>query len=1131
MALRIPWDIEEAVLMLDTLLESFDGKLTRKEAIHQVSEKLRRRAVNRGIKIDDIFRNENGITFQMSALEVAYTGIKTKLKQPTKLFVETVNLYRNQRELYEKILKETENVVKPKSVQDEFCSYLSTQIPTFQLSDAYLMLSDIESFCLERKILQNKLFETTDLGTINRVAQTVDSNRVFRFTYKRYLKKMSTVIHAYYNFLKIYKPDKEKQDISLKGNHAMPPLANINNMKQNAPMKEIIHLTEEEKNASENRVIDFNNIHSMAYTRPLFFSYFESHQETVDNWAKLYIRLMNCLTDDYPHILDVNNLSCFGRTGRIDYGIGDVVNSMTAPKQLENGCWIETNYSSTDIVKKIRFILELCNVNFENIEIHYSTAEATVPVVSNRETTLSPSSFTSNALPDGKRVNFYDNATYAFTKPLAFRYRDERHLDIRGWTELYVEALRCLNRNYPESIQRLVGTNLSGAGAIDFGTENDCDKMRAPKKIINNLYVETDMDSTDITKRLRMVLDLCNVDYAELEIVFESTRDEATDRQPVIMSATERIKSMGQDDRQKFNDWLLRSGMSKTTITSYMSSFGQCVKSVANYQLCETNLWDVANVEEASHIYDQLFGIPEFYEYNKQQHNRFSAAFRKFIEYRFGGRPSSVKTTQSIQFAVEKNPMRSMENESVFIRYKELLGKFFQKGFRMESSLDMKKLRRFYHDQYGTELSDEDGLVCQDISSITILHDGKAYLPELMLSQGKKDMLLQYIEDKFISGCDAIYYDALFSEFGEILQGERIYTPEMLKTYLSYINKGNYVLQCSYLAKDYTVQMNPEDEIREYLKEAAGPVEVEKIAAELSYIPEQKIRSALSIHDDFIRNTTGEYFYEDCVHFSNSELEWISQFIVDGIEEQDFVTGKELVEVVEAHFPDIKEMYQWITPVGMRNVIGYKLGDRFSFNGNIISKYGEDLSMAEVYTKYCHKYSRFTLDELNVLKQELGSTIYFDEIYANSLRISQNEFVSQDMAQFDIEATDEAIGRICAGQYMSLQEIRDFGTFPYAGYPWNEFLLEHFVANYSQKFMLLHIGYSANVCAGAIVKQTSSFKNFNYLLVDILANSNIVLDEDSALEYLRQQGYIVRRRYSDIGRIVTEAKVVRSKKG
>ena len=840
MALRIPWDIEEAVLMLDMLLKSLDGKLTRKEAIRQVSEKLRRRAVNRGIEIDDIFRNENGITFQMSALEVAYTGRKTKLKQPTKLFVETVNLYRNHRELYEEILKEAENVVEPKSVQDEFCSYLSMQMPTFQLSDAYLMLSDIESFCLERKILQNKLFETTDLEAIKRVVQTVDSNRVFRFTFKQNLKKMSTVIHAYYTFLKSYKPDGEKKEV-----------------------------------------------------KPI-------------------------IQDEIP-------------------------------------------------------------------------------------------------------------------------------------------------------------------------SSPDADSMKQ--------------------------------------------KDEPVGRQVISVPATERTKLTDLEERQKFNDWMLSSGMSKATIASYMSSFGQCVKSVANYKLCETSLWNVSNAEDASHIYDQLFGISEFYEYNKQQHNRFSAAFRKFIEYRSGGSPASLKPSQPARFAIEKMPTRRQENDPVLIRYKELLDKYFQKGFRMESSLDMKKLRRFYQEQYGAELSDEDDLVCQDISSVTILHDGKAYLPDSMLSQEKKEKLLQYIEDRFSSGCDAIYYGALFTEFEEAFQGERIYTPEMLKTYLSYINKGNYVLQRSYLAKDYTVQMNPEDDIREYLKEAAGPVEVERLAAELSYIPEQKIKFALSTNNDFIWNATGEYFYEDCVHFSNSELEWISQFILDGIEERDFVTGNELVEAVEAHFPDIKEMYQWITPVGMRNVIGYKLNDRFSFNGNIISKYGEDLSMAEVYAKYCRKHSRFTLDELNVLKQELGSTIYFDEIYANSLRISQNEFVSQDMAQFDVEATDEAIGRICTGQYMSLQEIRDFGTFPYAGYPWNEYLLEHFVANYSQKFMLLHIGYSANVCAGAIVKQASSFKDFNDLLVDILANSNIVLDEDSALEYLRQQGYIARRRYSDIGRIVTEAKVVRSKKG
>lgn len=472
-----------------------------------------------------------------------------------------------------------------------------------------------------------------------------------------------------------------------------------------------------------------------------------------------------------------------------------------------------------------------------------------------------------------------------------------------------------------------------------------------------------------------------------------------------------------------------------------------------------------------------------------------------------------------------------VKNQMILLRYKELLDEFFSKGFRMNSSLDMKKLRRFYQEQYGMELSDKDECIYKNIRSVTILYDGKAYLSDSMLSSEKKEKLVQYIADTFCSGCDVIYYDTLFIKFEEVFQGEHIYTTEMLKTYLSYINQGKFVLRRGYIAKNDNVQINLEDEIREYLKEVKEPVKVTRLSEIFSYIPEQKIKLALSTHGDFVWNATGVYFHESCFNLSNSELEWISQFIEDGIEKRDFVTGNELVEAVEIRFPDIKEMYQEITTIGKRNAIAYKLQGRFSFNGNIVSKFGENLSMAEVYTKYCRKHSKFTLDELNVLKQELGSTIYFDEIYANSLRISQNEFVSLNMAQFDIEATDKAIERICTGQYMPIQAVCDFGIFPYAGYQWNEFLLEHFVANYSEKFKLLHIGYSANLCAGAIVKRTSSFETFNELLINVLANSNVILDEEAALEYLCQQGYIGRRRYSDIGKLLTEAKIVRSKKG
>lgn len=751
-------------------------------------------------------------------------------------------------------------------------------------------------------------------------------------------------------------------------------------------------------------------------------------------------------------------------------------------------------------------------------------------------TAVLPAQTTSHSEPIFLQTYCFENPqSLAFTQPVLLTYFDDTVIRAESWRQLYIRFLQALFKDYPQVLTNLCKAN---ASPIIVADKAGVSRMRTPIEFAEGLFAETNRSANNLMQNMKKIMDACNVDCENIVVKYEANTGK-TNSSEMERSVTQSEEIQSPDiavssfvyapDENAFYTYLHDSaGMADATCRSYTSAIRNAEKYASDHCLDHTQLYRCSS-EEAENTAKVLFSDSGFLQYNEQQHNRFRAAINRLLAC-MGC--TSIKSSRSARFDVEKTTPRRTADDIVLLRYRELLDKFFQKGFRMESSLDMKKLRRFYLDQYGAEISDEDSLVYQDVSSVTILHDGKAYLPDSMLSQDKKEKLLQYIADKFDSGCDAIYYGALFSEFEYDLQGEHIYTPEMLKTYLSYINKGDYVLQRSYLAKDYTVQMNPEDEIREYLKEVSGPVEVEQLAAELSYIPKQQIRFALSTNGDFIWNKTGEYFHESSVNFSNSELEWISQFIEDGIGERDFLTGNELVDAVDAHFPDIKEMYPWLTrPVGVRDIIKYKLKDRFSFNGNIISRYGENLSMAEVYEKYCRKHSRFTLDELNVLKQELGSTIYFDAIYANSLRINQNEFVSPDMAQFDVEATDEAIGRICSGQYMSLQEVRDFGTFPYAGYPWNEYLLEHFVANYSKKFMLLHIGYSANVCAGAIVKQSSTFKDFNDLLVDILANSNAVLDEEPALEYLRQQGYIARRRYSDIGRILTEAKVVRSKKG
>lgn len=158
----------------------------------------------------------------------------------------------------------------------------------------------------------------------------------------------------------------------------------------------------------------------------------------------------------------------------------------------------------------------------------------------------------------------------------------------------------------------------------------------------------------------------------------------------------------------------------------------------------------------------------------------------------------------------------------------------------------------------------------------------------------------------------------------------------------------------------------------------------------------------------------------------------------------------------------------------------------------------------------------------------MNSTIYFDSVYENSLRVSQYQFVSKEEADFDVAGTDKAISAFCEGAYVSLAGITSFGTFPYAKFSWNIFLLEHYVAAYSVQYKLLHTSFNADNCVGAIVKKSSGINSLNDLITDVLVHSDIELNKKDALQYLCDKGYLARRRFSEIDQILIK---VRAKRG
>ena len=104
------WDIYEAVILLEGYLETLQGIQSKSKIIKRTSADLRRMAVNRGVEIDDVYRNENGISYQIQSMDSAFKGQKV-YAPTTKLFTDAVTLYRADNERYQKILGEAKGMI------------------------------------------------------------------------------------------------------------------------------------------------------------------------------------------------------------------------------------------------------------------------------------------------------------------------------------------------------------------------------------------------------------------------------------------------------------------------------------------------------------------------------------------------------------------------------------------------------------------------------------------------------------------------------------------------------------------------------------------------------------------------------------------------------------------------------------------------------------------------------------------------------------------------------------------------------------------------------------------------------------------------------------------------------------
>lgn len=349
-----------------------------------------------------------------------------------------------------------------------------------------------------------------------------------------------------------------------------------------------------------------------------------------------------------------------------------------------------------------------------------------------------------------------------------------------------------------------------------------------------------------------------------------------------------------------------------------------------------TNIWSVDDNFFIDKVINQIEENRIFY--SKILHAQALRCLQLVREY--NTEKNEVKNTFSkgkFQHNIDDNQDINID---VIDKFKTVLGKYFIKGFRVHSLIDIKKFRKYYQEQFEVELNDSDEQIEKNIYKCGFEYRGKIFIPDKVLSEELRKQLFIYIENSFKNGAKIIYFKALFEQFYEKFLDSYINDAGILREYITFYNDSKYIIENNYFYKSDSQMGNTSmdlievEEIRSCLKNHVLPMQIKEIHKELSHITERKIRSVLGQYHEFARNRKCEYFHADCFDISEEDLENITALISYEIKNHGFITGNELYDMISHKYPYIHEQNSVYSPLGWRNALWYKLGNRFSFNSN-----------------------------------------------------------------------------------------------------------------------------------------------------------------------------------------------------
>ncbi len=204
------WDKYEVALLIDAYIRIQNGEASKLGALHEVSQKLRTKAINEGLVIDDTFRNINGMLWQIGFIDCAFKNSSYGTHMPSKMFQSIVNLYQNERTEFEKVLVEAKRKAKEDlsinedgkeegqigemdSVKKDFAEWLSNKSELkYSVKSVVEVFEECSEYAQTHRINKCSIWDVESIFLYSLMIDKLEKDKIFKVVHKNaahFLKK------------------------------------------------------------------------------------------------------------------------------------------------------------------------------------------------------------------------------------------------------------------------------------------------------------------------------------------------------------------------------------------------------------------------------------------------------------------------------------------------------------------------------------------------------------------------------------------------------------------------------------------------------------------------------------------------------------------------------------------------------------------------------------------------------------------------------------------------------------------------------------------------------------------------------------------------------------------------------